>query len=598
MATVLASDYLYTNIPHRCRITFKNLAGDDTYFVFNGFNSPNNDLNVMYADMERAKLETGGFNVIVEDCANIIEKDHLRNTKVYMELGRNETDFETFIIGFADIFTPRRPRSFYQEYLISGPSTKIQAAELMLLIRKATQKENNPDYAIGNLVEESLEGNKWRPLNREDIQSLTNWNLDGINKAQLNGLYYPVINEVFTTEWDFLERMSQITGSYWDIDYSQAVYPFTDEDTNEIFTMTFPEQAHSGISIKSGDLKTAYDLGRNTSYIYDAFQIEDNSSADANVATRLYSTNIIERQTISSAFVNQGFTTLTSRAIAQQFVVENDQRRITDLAFVLSKVGAPESPNNRINGDLVMDFGDNTPRGRTLATFKIDLNDIKTEPSTIFINDIDVKIRFLQGENFVWVRLFQRSGLDGDPNTDQANAIRWHHNGQFNTAQTFYNAQSTNSGGDYKLRDTMVWTSTKQGPTFTYSILSNIRRLLARSSPAQARLIRTKEAFMDTSFINDPAVAARLMSIALSQRSKSRRTVPEYRCTIPYGNLFRPFQWVSFQDGLSNTFQDLEIQRARYVVSALPGDPMVGAYWADISLGGTFNSLLGNCSCG
>jgi hypothetical protein len=600
MAQVLASDYLYTNTPLRARVTFTNLEGDDTYFVWNGFTDPisSNPITLFYVDMERAVLETGSFNILIDDSQNIVNKDHLRNTKVYIELGRTEAEFQTFIIGFADILTPRRPRSFYQEYLISGPSTKIQAAELMLLIRKATSKTNNPDYAIGNLIEESLDGNKWRPLNREDIQSLTHWQTDGINKGALNNLYFPRINEVLTTHWDFLERMSALSGAFWDIDYSQATYPFDDEDTNEIFTFDYPDLLPSGINIKSGDLKVAGDDGTKTSYILDSFQIEDNASADANVATRLYTINAIDQATISSSFVNQGFNTLTSRAIAQQFVVENDQRRITDLAFILSKVGEPESPNNRVNGDLCMDFGDNTPRGKVLATFKIDISDIKTTPSTIFVNDVDVKVRFLQGENFIWVRLFQRSGKDGDPNTDAANVIKWHHNNQFSTPQTFRSATSTNNGGDYKLRDTMTWNSTLNGPTYTYSVFSKINRLLARTNPNQAKILRTKEAFLDTSFIQDPASANRLMAIILSQRSKARRSLPEFRVTNPYGTLFRPYMTVGFEDGLSEISQQLQVQRARYVISAIAGESPIGAFWCDLSLGGSFNSLLGNCSCG
>ena len=597
MAQVLASDYQYTNVPLRARITFKSLDGSDQYFVFNGFTPPN-EINVFYTDMERAQFETGSFNIVVEDSDNIINKDHLENTKVYIELGRTEAEFQTFMIGFADICTPRWPKSFYQEYLISGPSTKIQSSELMLLIRKATDKVNNPDYAIGNLVEDSLEADKWRPLNREDIQRLTHWNLDGINKTVLNNLYYNRINEVLTTHWDFMERMSAISGAYWDVDYTQAVYPFDDDDTNEIFTMDYPNLINSGITIKSGDLKNPLDDGRKTAYFLDAVEMENNASADANVATRLYTINSIDQATISSSFVNQGSTVLVSRAVAQQLVVENDQRRITDLAFVLSKVGEPESPKNRVNGDLVMDFGDNTPRGRTLATFQIDLNDIKTTPSTIFVNDIDVKIRFLQGENFIWVRLFQRSGKDGDPNTDSANTIRWHHNNQLCTPQSFFSGTSTNNGGDYKLKDTMTWNSTKNGPTYTYSVFSNIRRLLARSNPSQARILRTKEAFFDTSFISDPAAANRLMALALAQRSKARTTVPEFRVTNPYGILFRPYMVVNLEDGRSNTSAELQVQRVRYVINAGgAGENPLGADSCSLTLTGSHNALLGSCSC-
>ena len=600
MATILASDYQYTNIPVRCRVTLKSLKGDDTYFTWNGFDSVNSrPFNLFYMDCEGRVNETGSFSFVIEDSDNQLERDRVEFAKVYIELGRTQSEFETFIIGFADIFTPRRPRSFYQEHLVSGPGTRVQSSDLMLLIRKATDKPNNPDYAIGNLVEESITERKWRPLNKgsDDIERLTGWSTAGIDKPNLNRINYNVINEVFTTHADFAERMSAITGAPWWIDYSQAVYPFGN-DNDEIFTMKYPDLSHSGITIKSGDLKSPTDDGRKTAYILSGFSMEDNATADANVATRLYTTNIIERQVVAGNMTNQGSTTLVSRAIAQQFIINNDERRITDLSFILSKVGEPESPNSRVNGDLVLDNGDDTPGDRVVATFKIDLNDIKEEPDTIFVNDVNVKVRFLQGNNKVWVRLFQRSGKEGDPNNDSANTIRWHHNGQTSTQQAAYNAISTNQGGDYKEKDSATWNKNINGPTYTFEIFSHIRRLLARSSPAAAARLRVKEAFLDTSFINDPTVTARLLSLVLAQRSKARRTVSEFTVTNPIGHVFRPYQWVTFSDGLSNSFQDLQVQGARYVINATAGDQSpFGTDSCSITLGGSFNALIGSCSC-
>lgn len=596
MAQVLTTAYSY-GMPARPRITFTSLDGTDTYFTFNAYNSPANDLNLVYCDAERAAGETGSFNIVIQDVNNVVEKDHLRNARVLMEFGKTTTTFKPFFIGFADIFQTRRPRSFYQEYLLTGPSSKIQAAELMLLIRKATNKARNPNYGIGNLVIDMATKHKSRPLNTDDIEEITGWVIDLVSNGggiadETNAIFLPVINEVFSTYWDFLERMSAISGAPWDIDYDAA--------WNETLTMKYPIASHSGITVKSGDLKTAFDNAAKVSYITDAFTIEDNATFDAGVATRLYTTTVIDQQVISSQNTNGGFANLTSVARAQQIVIENDQRRITDLAFILSKTGDPKSSKDRINGDLVMDLGDNTPRGRVLATFNIPLGDIKTTPDTIFVNDVDVKVRFLQGENKVWLRLFQRSGLDGDPNVDTVNQIRWHHNGIFNTTQAVYTANSTGpSAGDYKLKDTMTWASDNKGPIFCYSIFSKINRLLARSNPSQAKVIRWKEQFLDSSFLKDPASVNRLLSLTLKNKSKARRTIQDFRVTIPDNYLFKPYHWISFNDGLSNENQDLQVQRSRIVVSALPGEGSgLGALEQEITLGGNFNPLIGNCSCG
>jgi hypothetical protein len=595
MSLVLTSAYSY-QAPLRSKIIFKSNDGTDTYFTHDGFAPDPSTINVFYSDVERAAGESGSFNVVVEDSGNIINKDHLKNTKVYILLGKEQTGYKYFFVGKGRIFSIRRPRSYYQEYLISGPSTKIRAAELMLLWRKSTDKVNNPDYGIGQLVIDSLTDRKPRPLNREAVDDITDWNVgysddedQGGIAPELNVINLPIVNEVFTTYWDWLDRNAALTGAPWDLDYNETT-------GEEVLTMSYPSSRHSGITIKSGDLKAANDRADKTAYIFDEFNIEDNSTSDVGVATRLYTTTIIDREVISSSNHDHGSTALVSRALAQQLIIENDQRRITSLGFIMSKVGEPESPKDRVNGDICLDFGDNTPRGKTIATFQIPLSDIKSTPDTIFVDDIDVKIRFLQGNNKIWIRLFQRSGLDGDPNTDAANAVRWHHSGTFAIAQLTYSANSTNNGGDYKLRDTMTWATSNMGPTYAYNVFSNIRRLQARTNATAAKVLDVIESFYDTSHLSDFRSVNAQLGLALARRSKSRRTVP-LRVTIPNNFLYKPYQLVDFNDGLSNEFQTLQVARARYVMSALPGDNPLGAMWSEITLQGEINPIIGSCSC-
>ncbi len=592
--TLTRSNSLYAT-PVFGRVKFTSLDKSDTYFTWSPLENIR-DINVVYLDTERSVSETGSFNCVIDDSNNVIAKDHLRNARIQIEFGRTAATLQPYFAGYADIFNDSRPRSFSQEYRINGPSTKIRAAELMLLYRKAADDPKNPKYGIGNIVVDSINDRKWRPLNREDIEEITGWNASLVSEGggiadELNKIIYSRIVEALTTEWDFLERMSAISGAPWDIDY--------DASFNETLTMAYPSGRGTGITIKSSDLATINDDPTKTSYIWGDFSIEDNASSDAGVATRLYTTTIIDEQVISSQNTNAGSTTLVDKAIAQQIKIENDQRRITDLMFILSKVGAPTSPNDRINGDIVMDLGDNTPRGRVLATFNIPISDIKSTPTSIFVNDIDVKVRFLQGENKIWIRLFQRSGIKGDPDGDAANTIKWHSNGAANTLQTVYTAISTNNKGEYKLRDTMTWASDNKGPIYCYSVLSNIRRLQARTNPAQAKVIRLKEAYSDTSFINEVNQNNIFLSKDLARKSKARRSISPILVTIPVNFLFKPYHVVSFGDSLSNEFQELSVQRARYIISALPGEGTspLGALNCELTLGGSFNSLIGNCSC-
>jgi hypothetical protein len=560
------------------------------------------DLNIMYMDVERAMGETGSFNMVIEDSANAITKENLSFLRLEIELGKTIASLKPYFVGYVDIPKSNRPRSFYQEHLLSGPSSKIQASELMLLYRKSADDSNNPRYGIGNLVREMITGRLWRPLNTQDVQEITKqqggeWTVNLVSEGggiadELNKIPYSRINEAFSTPWDFLERMCAITGANWDLDYGT--------DFEEILTIGYPSSRGSGITIKSSDLAGITDQPEKTSYIWGDFSIEDNSSVDAGVATRLYTTAIIDQQVISSQNTNHGATSLVDRAIAQQLIIENDQRRITDLLFILSKVGNPTSPNDVINGDLVMDFGDNSPRGQTLATFNISISDIKSTPTNIFIDLEDkVKVRFLQGENKIWIRLFQRSGVKGDPDGDGSNTIFWHHNNVIGPIQPVYTAVSSNNKGEYKLRDTMTWTSDNKGPIYCYSVFSNIKRLQASSNPAAAKILRWKEAFADTSFLTNIDETNLFLAKDLARRSKARRSISNILVTIPNNFLYKPYQTVSFGDSLSNTFNEMTVQRAKYTITAQAGgetSPM-GALNCELTLGSSVNALIGNCSC-
>lgn len=593
--STLTSSYNYS-LPARPRITIFDREGNTQYSQFDGFNSPANDINVVGVDVERAKNETGSFNILIQDPNNTVAKDHLRFCRFRIEFGKTSTTYKPFFIGFSDIFDTNRPQTGVNEYILSGPSTKVQAAQLMLLIRRATDKVNNPEFGIGNQLIDMAVKRRSRPLNDQDIEEITGWTIDLVSNGGdiadgTNSIFLPVINEVFSTFWDYIERMAAISGANWDVDYSGS--------WKENLTLRFPSTLHSGITIKSGDQKNPTDQGTKVCYIDSGFSIEDNATSDAGVYTRLYTTTVIAQEVISSSMTNAGSVDLVSKAIAQQAKIENDQRRITDLAFILSKVGEPTSPKDRVNGDIVMDGGDDTPTGRVLATFNIPISSIKSTPDTIFVNDVDVKVRFLEGTNKIWIRLFQRSGIDGSPNSDTANTIRWHHNGVFATTQDVFSGQSTGpTAGDYKQKDTMTWAVANQGPVFTYEIFSKINRLIAVSNPTQAKLIGLKEGYVDTSFLKDFASVNRYMNLLLMKTSKARRSISSMRVTLPDNFVFKPFQIVSFNDGLSGESQDLEVQRARISFSALDSTTgPIGALGQELTLMGLFNPLIGSCNC-
>ena len=595
------------------KVVVKTLNGDDTLMEFNSFDNAHADMNVVYVDAERAIQEIGVGNTVIVDNDGIINKDHIKSTRVELSFAKPivsvdhtegivydyDVPFIPFLAYESEVAEVRRPRNYWMEYLLSGPGTKHRAADIMLLIRKSTNKINNPDYAVGNLIADTLTSRKWRPENDKDIDEIWNISADlvsagGLIDDDLNSTYHTVVNEVFTTLYDFYERLSGETGADWDVEYS--------DDFGDILQFKYPGKLHSGIRVKSIDLASATDNKAKTSYIMDGFTYTYNASSDANVKTKLYTTTVIEQTSIARQMSNQGFVDLSNKAIAQQIPIENGDRRINALAFIMSKIGEPVSRKGRVNCDLVLDDSANRPLGQVIGTFKIPLDDIKHNPSTIFVDMGDkIKIRFLEGSNKVWVRMFQRSGTSekGNPNTDILNAVRWHHDGIFGTPKTTYSG--TAPVGDYETRDTLVWNPLNTNPTFTYTVFSKINRLMSATNQSAAKRIGTKEAFQDTSQVStDPIELNRYMSFLLSRISKPRISTSSFKATIPNNFIFKPYQGVSFEDSFSNTFADLQVQRARITVSALQGESesFVGAYTQELALGGSENTLVGDCSCG
>ena len=360
-----------------------------------------------------------------------------------------------------------------------------------------------------------------RPENDIDIDDIWNISADlvsngGLIDDDLNSAYHTVVNEVFTTLYDFYERLSAETGADWDVEY--------DSNFGEQIQFKYPAKLHSGIRVKSIDLASETDNRDKTSYIMDGFTYTYNASSDANVKTKLYTTTVIDQTSIAHQMSNQGFVDLSNKAIAQQILMQNGDRRINALAFILSKIGEPVSRKGRVNCDLVLDDSANRPLGQVLGTFKIPLEDIKHNPSTIFVDMGDkVKIRFLEGSNKIWVRMFQRSGTSekGNPNDDILNAVRWHHDGIIGTTKSTYSG--TAIGGDYEARDTLSWSPLNTNPTFTYTVFSKINRLMSATNQTAAKRIGLKEAFLDTSGVStDPSELNRFMSFYMSRVSKPR----------------------------------------------------------------------------
>jgi hypothetical protein len=590
MAT-LTTDRSYF-LPIKPRITFKSIDVEDpqTYFIYDSFDQPSTPFRLEYLDCDNAMGETGTFNIIIEDSNNVLAKDHLHNTKVFIELGKTQSELQHFLIGFADIMDVGRPRTNFQEYRISGFGSQVQAQELLLLQRQSGKSDNDSEYSVKRLFERAMTERKARPMNREPIDDVTGWSMDISSALKTN---YKVINEVFTTLWDYFDRLAALEGCNWYIDYRGGI---------EKLVAKNPSKNHNGKLIKSGDLRSPNDRADRISYIKDAFNITDDASSNAGVKTRLYTTQSLEDELIKESTGNKGRTTLNKRFIAQQVKIENDQRRISTIKLNMERIGEPESPKSRVNGFVILD-DNNTPTGTILGKFYVDISslDRSDNGTQVEITDIDLKTRYLEGvTSKFWIVFTDRSGIKGDIEDDPDNTIAWHHDGLANTAHTEGNYSATATDIDENDREDPTkanWKVSTNGPQYWYSLRSTIKRLLARTNATAAAKLRYKEAFIDSSFLRTPASANRFLALNLNPMSKVRRTINNLTVTVPNNFIYRPYEYTSFADGKSSIAQDLQIARAGYIISALAGDPQYGTYSAQLTLNGSYNPLIGSCTC-
>jgi len=582
----------YTNAL-RPRITIKTVDGADTLYTYDSFLG-SNPINVGYCDMESAVSENGTFNITIQDHNNLIPKDNIHNVKVFLELGKTDTSYQFFLIGFGDIFSVDRPQTNSQIYNLTGFGSALRAYELFIH-RRETYKRDESDAKVYNIIDNALTKRKWRPLktNDESIQDITGWSRDGIS-TKVN-TPFTRLDKPFVYFGDLCDELCDMTGAVWFIDCSTG---------SEIFTLSYNPDLQTNVVLKSGDLADRVnDNPDRISYIKSAFRVEDNATREAGTATRLFTTTVSDEVKVFEIEPTVGKTSLTYRAIAQQVVIDNDQRRIEAIELSLSKKGEPTSPNDRINGDICLDNA-NKPTGNVLDEWHVDLGSIKHNPEKIRI-PVDIKAKDLDvAQSKIWIRIFQRSNgndvngdPDGnsDPNHSTQHEVYWHHNNVFSTVQPYYSA--TAPVGDSDNKSSLVWAATNQGPMYRLSVYSNIRRIFSRTNKKAANRIRLREQFIPTDFLDDPSDVTRYLSLSLSQTSKGRRGIADFRVTVPDNFLFRAYQWVNFSDGLSDISDTLQVQRARYVCGTSQGDAQLGTRQAELTLSGLYNTLVGACTC-
>jgi hypothetical protein len=580
-ATVPFSGGSHYYLPLKYKLTFKSRDGEDTYYTFDSFIN-NNPINVIYCDAENAIGETGVTNILIEDSARDIDTSLIdKGNKVIVQIAKEQSEFVEpwtyFLVGYVRGFRTQRPRTNELLYELRAYGTKVIWSERLINMKKSTRNPKT-SHELKNLIRSLIKDRASYPYKNTisgQIKGLSTADIADELTMQVSSVNFELMQASIG-----MENLVNIAGYRWFIDHTAG---------NEVVNVSHPTSDNTGVIIKSGDLANIVtDNAEKTSYFYGPWDADSDISSFSGYANRLITKTQIDRKEVVANFTNQGSVSLSNKAIAQK--VQVFETRLTDLGLNLSKVGEPESPQDRVNGRVIMDNG-NKPTGAVIAHFHIPLGDIQPTMETVFVNELTGSKDVNPGD-FIWIVLYQRSGKIGSPNVDELNTIRWHHDNNLTT--TTPNVSMMSIGGDIdKVQDWKYTIAADKGPTFNFGVFSRIRHIQEVSDRQAIGQYGLIEAEIDTSFLEDPDSINLYLNSLLQFTARPRVlfTVNAVRCPDKF--LFKPYQQVTIQDTLAYPNGiEAEIQRARYVFSAEPGSTFAqGCKFVEITPMG-FESFL------
>lgn len=561
--------------PLRPQIRFINRDTHATNYLINSFNS-SNPLQLTGLECENGIGETGSATIKILNDSNVDESLINWGNKVIIKLAKTQTEFtgnpdSTFLIGYVTGYTKDRPNTNVLEHIVQVSGSKILFNNRKIYYKRSTSSANSSKWHIGTHIRNIIGLRGSYPFTGQDLEEMGNFDLSGISPSLTT--FLGKVNFELTEAGSAIQRLADIEGARFFIDF---------KGDNEIVTVDFPRNFHTGVTVKSGDLKSQLDPAIYSSYFMGGWGGSGDITGSTGFANRLMTKTQIERKEFTSSFVNKSSTSLTFKAIAQKFYIT--ETRITDIGLLLSMVGEVTSQNNRVNGRIIADNA-NSPTGNTISSFNIPLSSIEKEPETIFINDLDIKQRFVGQAAPAWIVLYQRSGTEetdkSEPNHDEQNTIRWHHNKDTSTVTSLVSKIA--SSGDRE--DNLNWNfsvASDKGPTYGFGVFAEIRHIQEVSDRGSIARFGQVDGEIDTSFLSEPDLIQRYMSALLQFSAKPRLTFTTNSLEIPSQFLFKPYQFITLIDSLAYPRGiDVEIQRAHYSFS--PDSYGLGCKRADVT---------------
>lgn len=452
--------------------------------------------------------------------------------KVKVYTGQTSAD-QLLFTGYTEKRSPRILGNNVMDYLLYGFGETAALNDLIVNFKRASTSLNltdpniptRPDskMQVHELVRDLFEDLDVRILKDQSIKDYLGLDLSGISSEVQEKLLS--IAETTQEASRVLDFLAEVTGANYKIENGKLIFEY-------------PLINHSGILIKNQ--KTATDNANTTSYFIGPWEFEDSIAKEDGFANRIYTFTAIETKAVTSGLTNRNASILYNRAIAQQFSAIDT--RFSDIAVILSRIGDPfpstgstEVLDQVVDAEIRID-NNGQPDGPTISSFKIPVAGLSSAADTIFVNGIKVSSAVSSPNTKYWLILFPVGESAGD-------TIRWHHDNDISVPDRY----SSFAIGKNK-NSTFTWHTSSNGPVYTHSIFSRIRRLQEYSDPQSIQTFRLKEDVVDISFLDDTYSVAKMMQNILSFRAKPVRKYSLNEVTIPANRLFLPGQYVTISD--------------------------------------------------
>jgi len=533
-----------------------------TNYIIDSFRS-SNSLQMNSLDVTNGIGETGGATIRILDDSNVDETLINWGNKVIIKIAKKQSDFtanpdSTFLIGYVTGYKKDVMGKDVMEHEIRISGSKVLFNNRKILWKRASSTSKSPKFQIKAHIENIISNPEAYPFDSKTLKEQGNFDLSGISDDLKT--YVGKVNYELVEAGGAIQRLAEIEGARFFMDY---------KGDSEIIRVEFPSNMHSGVTVKSGDLKSATDPAIYTSYFGGNWSGDGDTTGSTGFANRLMTKTMIDRKAFIESITNKNSTSLTFKALAQKFFIT--ETRITDIELLLSMEGDPTSQNNRVNGRIISDNND-SPTGNIISSFNIPLGSIEKEPEFITINDLDINQRFVANAAPAWIVLYQRSGTEeidkSEPNHNEEDTIHWHNNNDTTTTTTLTSMVASSGDRDDNLNWKFSVSNTK-GPTYGFRVSAEIRHIQEVSDSGSIEQYGQVDGEVDTSFLSEPELIQQYLGALLQFSARPRLVFSTNRLTCPNFFLFKPYQFVTLQDSIAYPRGiDVEIQSAHYVFNA------------------------------